>query len=792
MILLLQTLLHTSVVQSQQPLQEPRSSEGDPCIEHYSTKSLGYDLTNWDCIRDAEGILWAGNSYGLLEYDGNSWRLLPSINNTPVYAVACGEDDTKYFGLRGAFGRVVYDEKGRPAMDLLSDRLPANAPLLTEIYHIHAAGSSVCFVSEEAVCRWDGKKLSFIPSSRPLGMSFVSNGTLYVNVDSVGLCTLENDRFIPVAGGAVFASDTAMDSQIDLQDKVICLYHDADGQLIVGTRLRGLFRHDGSTFHNIWNFSAITDPLWMPTCAVRLAQGMLAVGTTHRGIWIFDQSGSVKKVFDREAELFGNAVNGLMVDQNQSIWATLDDGITRIDWPGGPVSSFGAERGMYGQITAIRRFAGTLYAATTQGLYYLQASDAPPRKQSAPMDYFVLLPAIRSAIFSLVDAGDALLVSTTNGVYAMDPKRTLRRISSPGRGARALLAVHGSQDTILAGTHSGLYCLIRSGSVWKEYVLSGKKEDFVLSFAEAANGSIWVGTAQHGVRRIDIQHGILNANIRSFDSSPGLASGPIIAATANGQPFFINEDHLLTFDELHGIFQPATHFLKSMRYPIPIDPKFIYTDRNGRVWMQLFEGQTVGYAKAQPNGEQRFITAPFLNIRGDVLAIFTDVSGISWIGADNVVFRYDPAIPPISYSPFKTFIRSVSINGIGGYYGRGGKSEVVSRIEQYDENINFEFASGQITLHDRMLYRWRLDGRDTTWTTASAEHTVHYTNLPAGDYRFRVQAMIPGQFTADEARFAFTILPPWYQTWWFYSLVAVILILAIVVFLAKRRRHSAP
>jgi hypothetical protein len=43
-----------------------------------------------------------------------------------------------------------------------------------------------------------------------------------------------------------------------------------------------------------------------------------------------------------------------------------------------------------------------------------------------------------------------------------------------------------------------------------------------------------------------------------------------------------------------------------------------------------------------------------------------------------------------------------------------------------------------------------------------------YTNLPAGNYRFRARAKNIYQHESSEAVYAFKILPPWYRSAWAY------------------------
>lgn len=771
-----------------QGLSPPNQEEGDPAIEHFDTKALGFDVVNWSCVRDSRGILWTGNSNGLLEYDGHSWRLLPSTNDTPVYDVINGGDGAVYFGLRGAFGRVAFEADGRPRMDMLSDQLPSDAPLLTEVYSVLGVGKLVYFVSEEAICRWDGKACTVIASDRPLGRSFASRGRLYVNVDSVGLCTLEKDRFVPIPGGDIFARKTANDMLIDLPDKIICLYHDSQGRLIVGSRMRGIFRYDGRKFDNIISFDRIPDPLWMPTRAEKLANGMLAVGSTHSGIWIFDSTGTVRRILDGESGLNGGTVNNLYVDADQNIWVALDDGITRIEWPGEPITRFGAARGLHGQVTAIRRFGGTLYAATTQGLYQLRSRPSFTRRGIASRSEFELIPSIRSTVFSILETGDALLVATAYGVFGMDRSKKLHRVTRPGRGARVFHPLNANNDTILVGSHRGLYLLMRSGTGWIEHTLSDRREDFVLSITEEADGTLWVGTAQHGACRIDMRGGAMYAQVRDFDRSKGIPAGPIVPVHVGHRTLFLTNDRPFAFDDKRGVFYPDTLFLRSFRKPLHDFPRFLQEDITGRVWMQFFEGNTLEYAVPRREGNWLYHMAPFLQLDGDVIAIHAEADGVCWIGTDDAVYRFDPFAPRRSYRLCETLIRSVSVNAVEIFFGGGAEQPGNAfQMESDTRDVEFNFASGNIWLQDCMLFRWRLDGLDTSWSLPTSMHTMQYSDLPAGDYVFRVQALIPGQRACDDARFAFTILPPWYARWWIWGLVLLVLIVMVIAGRSRRR-----
>jgi diguanylate cyclase (GGDEF)-like protein len=74
-------------------------------------------------------------------------------------------------------------------------------------------------------------------------------------------------------------------------------------------------------------------------------------------------------------------------------------------------------------------------------------------------------------------------------------------------------------------------------------------------------------------------------------------------------------------------------------------------------------------------------------------------------------------------------------------------------------------------------YRYRIEGFDRDWIDAGASRVAYYTNLPPGDYVFRVIASNnDGVWNTEGASVTFAIVPSWYATWWFRILVAMIVI----------------
>lgn len=118
-------------------------------------------------------------------------------------------------------------------------------------------------------------------------------------------------------------------------------------------------------------------------------------------------------------------------------------------------------------------------------------------------------------------------------------------------------------------------------------------------------------------------------------------------------------------------------------------------------------------------------------------------------------------------------------------------AEVPSVDLRYNENyIRIGFVSPDYNNPERNTYAYKLEGMDADWITAGTRRVASYTNLPPGDYLFRVRTSnSDGRWNPEEARLSLSISPPFWQTLWFYILIG--LLLAGAILLAFRLRVRA-
>lgn len=88
--------------------------------------------------------------------------------------------------------------------------------------------------------------------------------------------------------------------------------------------------------------------------------------------------------------------------------------------------------------------------------------------------------------------------------------------------------------------------------------------------------------------------------------------------------------------------------------------------------------------------------------------------------------------------------------------------------------ISFEYAALDFTRPDQQQYEYMLDGFDKEWVAAGQRRYSSYSNLPEGDYVFRVRsATTPGLWST--VGLPLRVESAFYKTWWF----AITLLLSV-------------
>ena len=103
-------------------------------------------------------------------------------------------------------------------------------------------------------------------------------------------------------------------------------------------------------------------------------------------------------------------------------------------------------------------------------------------------------------------------------------------------------------------------------------------------------------------------------------------------------------------------------------------------------------------------------------------------------------------------------------------------------VEHHDHSVDFEFSTMDISSPGRSRYKYRLEGFASEWIDNGYRNSATFTNLPAGDYVFRViGANSSGVWNYEGISLPIKILPAPWLTWWAISSYCLSLIALIAL-----------
>jgi hypothetical protein len=133
---------------------------------------------------------------------------------------------------------------------------------------------------------------------------------------------------------------------------------------------------------------------------------------------------------------------------------------------------------------------------------------------------------------------------------------------------------------------------------------------------------------------------------------------------------------------------------------------------------------------------------------------------------DSLISNREP--PDLILRDFLVFDQSHKMLGDGG--------QILPLHLTYKENyLTIQFSVVNYTESEHNTVRYIMEGLDEQWNTRSGIHQVSYTNVPPGEYTFRILAANnDGVWNEKETRISIIIKPPFWQRTWFYLLLGSI------------------
>ncbi|MCX6558672.1 MAG: PAS domain S-box protein [Candidatus Aminicenantes bacterium] len=795
-------IIITLTVASLQGGSEIIKERGLPYIRSYDPKEYGAQAQNWAIIQDKRGVIYIGNGDGVLEYDGISWRLIPSKNKTAIRSLAVDDAGRVYVGAQGEIGYLAPDETGKMRFVSLNDLIETSHQAFLDVWDIYVTSQGVFFNSRANLFLLANNHIKVWKAQTGFHRAFLVYGRLFIRQDDVGLMELSRDKLVLVKGGERFAFEKIyVMLPFDMPkagDSTVTA-----GRVLIGTRDQGFFLYDGATLSP---FPTAADTFLKKNLlyhGVLLNDGTLALATLQGGMACISRDGKMLSILDKTAGLIDNTVLRIQPDQQSGLWLTHNKGLSRIEWPA-PLTIFDERSGLKGSVLFLHGHKGTMYVGTSQGVYVLQ----PPWRKSSPASpgyRFECIAGMKSQTFNLLSFGGILLATGINGVSEIRGREAFL-VRPSNVIAMSLFRSRSDPARVFVGLQDGLASMVRRGEDQGRWIDEGKItgiNEEIRNMAEMEDGRLWLGTQAQGILRItfsrDWQGGASGPSplVERFGSDQGLPIGlDYHVHTMGGTYVFGTPQGVYRFDETAKHFSPDPRFARL--FPDGFRKVLAWReDSQGRIWMDSIEKTRriyeAGAAVLQPDGSYRWEKTPFLRIGETAIeTIHADADGVVWFGGSEGLSRYDPRIPK-DYTPaYSALIRRVEkARGqllFGGASAAMG-SKTIPALKYTENSLRFEFALTAFDEPEANRYKIRMDGLDREWSDWTAQNMKEYMNLPEGSYVFRVKARNIYQQESGEDTFKITVIPPFWKTWWFRVLVALAIV-SLVVFVSWARTRS--
>jgi diguanylate cyclase (GGDEF)-like protein/PAS domain S-box-containing protein len=250
-------------------------------------------------------------------------------------------------------------------------------------------------------------------------------------------------------------------------------------------------------------------------------------------------------------------------------------------------------------------------------------------------------------------------------------------------------------------------------------VKDGLPSDVVYGIAEDADGTLWVAT-RAGLARI---RGDQVSNLAKTANLP--RRSPVHLQLDGLGSLWATADDGIYRIALNDLNRAAEHADRTLSPDV-------FTTRDGLASVEVSwrcSGQAVG---------------------GDGRIYYATARGLSFVNPRGILTKRAPPNPEIV---------KVSAAGSAIAWSNG------ATISDGRERLDFRYTSPDLDAPDALEFRYRLAGYDPDWVEARSARTAHYTNVPAGKYRFSVAVRRPsGEWSAAGASVQVAVLPRWYET----------------------------
>lgn len=753
-------------------------SIGTPGVKNYGNTMMQAGTQTWMVARSEAGLMYFANNDGVVEFDGVYWRVFPLPGKTLVRSVMTASDGRIYAGGHNEMGYFAPNASGVLVFHPLQQLLPAGQGDFGEVWRIHQLGDRVVFQSFKQLMIFDGQSFEVVKAPDMFHFSYVVDGVLIINDQSSGLYKLNGHVLEKLEGTG------------ELAGELIWAVLPRGDDLLIATADHGIYIYHDEALLTWKNPASRVLAEKQVFCALQVNPATYAFGTIQDGLVICDTAGRLIQLINMEKGLQNNTVLSIGTDQNSNLWLGLDNGIDYVEI-NSPLTYFSNFNNLSSGYSAVVH-DGVLYLGTNRGVFY---HDWEALKSGGFGQSFKLVPGTQGQVWSLRVIDGTLFCGHNAGVFIIEKNRA--EMLSNVQGGWAFMTPRGHPGVVIAGTYTYLLKFVRKNGRWsKGERIRGFKESSRY-LVQADEHSIWISHGYKGVFRAHFNQAFDSVtSVDFYNSRHGFpADKDISVYEVAGKPVFTTGQGLFQYDEAKHRFVPDEGLMKRFGRS---DMNIITEDDKGNIW--YFTMREAGVLRLKEDGTYTGVEIPFRELGGKFIKWFQfaypfDDENV-FIGTQHGFVHYRPAFSRNYRLPFKAAVRAVRIISKADSVVYGGASTGTPfrvQVPFSDNQLQFDFSANDYENPEQMRFRTMLEGFDKGWVEWQANTSRQFTNLPHGEYVFRVKAVNMFGQESEPDFVVVRIYPPWYYTIYAYvgyGILILAVLLLVVRFLRRRMARS--
>lgn len=749
---------------------------GLPEIVNYTKSAYKGGAQTRQMEQDGKGIMYFANDEGLLTFNGARWNIYPLPKKSLVRSIEFGSDQRLYTGGQDEIGYFYPAANGNLQYRSLKELIPAAARSFADVWEICISGGSVFFQTSKQIYRFTGQQVTVYDDPHWLFMGKTDHLLMAQSADK-GLLVYRKGEWESLSG--------QIKSDLPATASVTSLTSIGQDSILMTTLKNGVYLYANRQIRKMR--SALLDKIeGKNISSSRMVNDhQIAVGTNLDGCFVVNKKGELVTSFGKDEGLENNNILSIFLDHQKNLWLGLHNGLGFIPY-NNAVKHIHPSYANDGAGFSSQVYNEKLYISTSSGVYSVPVG-AQKHLENVKA-YFTPIQNSEGEAWNLSEVNGRLLIGHNDGAFLVDGNKATPIDRSAGYWNFQSINPADPNSQMVAGTYNGLeFFHYNKGVFSRSAVANSESARFVVS----GNNKIWFSHPYKGIYAATLNN-TGGADIKKYTAAQGVKrENNNYLFRINGHLLLTSEDGVLEYDPAKDAFAPSAFYNKHLP-KVPI--RYLKDDADGNIWF-VFEKKIA--VLDVTTREPQVISFPELTNK--FVAGFEHINPID---KNNVLIGGEKGFYHINYEAYKklktplsvqiSIVRSINSGDSLLYAGYGTERQEKPLKFSHDFNsLHFEFASPVYGQLSTIEYSYFLKGFDKDWIDYNTKTEKDYTNLPPGEYVFKVKARNNLGNESPVSEFTFYVSPPWYKTVWAYGFYVLLGIMAVYLLYRYQRKKLA-